>query len=456
MHAASPSPAPLSLRTLLTLAWPVVVSRATQVVIGVADGVMVAPLGESALAATTTGGLDFFSFLILPMGIVFIVSSFSSQLHGRGDREGARRYGFYGVLVGLVAGVLAILAVPFIGRLLGLFPFEASVRDAMTGYLQIRVPSVGPAVVMEALANYYGGLGNTRLPMRASLLAMTLTVAGNWILIGGHLGAPALGVAGAAWSNSIATTIAASVLLLVFLRDRPAGAPLVPALRRAELARMLRYGLPSGFNWFFEFQAFNVFVNVIVAGLGTTALAAMMAVLQINGFAFMPGFALASAGAILVGQAIGAGEKDQAPSIVGLTFRTSATWQALVGILYLTVPGPIFEPFVPAGDAGTALRMVGVRLLMLSAAWQLFDSAATTLAESLRAAGDTAFTLWARLALAWLIFVPGSWLTVTHLGGDDRVAVFWLVLYLAMLAGTLAIRFRGGAWRRFELTEPVA
>ena len=140
-----------------------------------------------------------------------------------------------------------------------------------------------------------------------------------------------------------------------------------------------------------------VFINVVVADLGTTALAALMAVMQINSVSFMPAFGLGSAGAILVGQAIGAGARDEVPRLVRLTFLTAATWQGLVGVAYALLPGPIFSVF--------AARRLGQRrrsarparaCSILSAAWQLFDAAVTTLAEALRAAGDTAFTLWAR------------------------------------------------------------
>src|SRR5882724_5003288 len=107
-----------SLRRLLALAWPIVVSRSTQVVIGVADAVMVASLGEAALAATTTGGLNVYAFLILPMGTVFIVSTFSSQLFGEGDLAGARRYGFYGLAVALAAAVISLVAIALTPRFL--------------------------------------------------------------------------------------------------------------------------------------------------------------------------------------------------------------------------------------------------------------------------------------------------------------------------------------------------
>jgi MATE family multidrug resistance protein len=449
--AARPAP---SVRTLLGLAWPVVVSRASQVVIGVTDVIMTASLGQAAIAATATGALNAFSVMIFPMGVSFIVSTFSSQLYGKGDLPGARRYGWYGLGIALAAGVLSLASLPFVGRVLALFPYAPDVRALMTEYLRWRLLSCGAAVGIEALANYYGGLGNTRLPMVASVSAMALNVGFNWVFIFGHLGAPALGVRGAALANSLATTIAFAGLLARFLADGRRTARARPRLR--ELWRMLRFGIPTGLNWAFEFYAFNFFVNVVVAGLGTTSLAALNAVIQINAVSFMPAFGLASAGAILVGQAIGAGAKDEVPAIWRMTFRASAVWQGLVGLLYIAVPSVLLLTFSPSGAEGEAFRMVARRMLMLSAAWQLFDSAATSLAEALRAAGDTAFTMWARIVLAWAIFVPGSLVSVRVLGWGDLGAVFWLSFYMAMLAVVLYRRFHRGAWRKLDLVGTPA
>src|SRR5512134_661963 len=104
----SPARTPPTLKGLLVLAWPIVVSRSSQVVVGIADAVMVAHLGEAALAATTTGAMNSFNLFILPMGIVFIVSSYSSQLFGRGDLPAARRYGFYGLAVAAATQVVGL------------------------------------------------------------------------------------------------------------------------------------------------------------------------------------------------------------------------------------------------------------------------------------------------------------------------------------------------------------
>ena len=439
--------------TLLGLAWPIVISRASQVIIGVTDVVMLAGLGSAAIAAAATGAFNAFSVMVLPFGVVFIVSSFASQLFGRGDLRGARRYGFYGLGVALAAQLAATAAWPLIDPALARLPYEADVRVLMSSYLRWRLLSCGAAVGIEALGNYYGGLGNTRLPMLASVGAMTLNVGLNWVLIFGHLGAPPMGVRGAALANSLATTTAFAFLLARFLADGRGHPSTLRQLRAGELLRMLRFGIPSGVNWALEFFAFSFFVSVVVAGLGTTTLAALNAVIQINSVSFMPAFGLASAGAILVGQAIGAGATAEVPAIWRMTFRVAALWQGLVGAAYVAIPGLLLLAFSPAGDAGEALRHVGRSMLMLSAGWQLFDSAATTLGETLRAAGDTSFMMWSRIAIAWAVFVPGALISVRVLRWGYLGAVFWLALYLALLALVLYLRFKSNAWRRLQLTN---
>jgi MATE family multidrug resistance protein len=442
-----------TLRALLGLAWPIVVSRSSQVVVGISDAILVAHLGAAALAATTAGALNAFNFFILPMGTVFIVSSFSSQLFGMGDPRGARRYGWYGLAIAVATGVLGVAALPLVPALLARLPYAPEVRTLMEEYLAIRLLSAGPVIGIEALANYYGGLGRPGLPMKASVAAMILNVAGCVVLIDGRLGAPAMGVRGSALASTLASSVAFLGLLAVFLWEaRRAGGS--GRLRLRELLRVLRFGLPSGVNWFLEFLAFTFFTNVVVAGLGTTAVAALMTVFQVNSVAFMPAFGVASAGAILVGQAIGARARQRVPEVVALSFAVAAGWEGLVAVAYLVAPDLVLAPFARDPASAAALVDVARRMLYLSVAWQLFDAGASVLAESLRAAGDTLFTLWARVAIAWLVFAPGSWISVRVLGGGDVAAVAWLLVYLALLAIVLWLRFRSGAWRRIVLVEP--
>ena len=131
MSESGPSAPQASLRALLALAIPMVMTRSTQAVDTFADTYMVKDLGEDAIAATATGGLNAFAPMILFMGTVFIVQSFVAQRVGRGERHLTRRYAFYGLALSGIAALIALAAIPAVGPLLGLAGFSDDVRGQM-------------------------------------------------------------------------------------------------------------------------------------------------------------------------------------------------------------------------------------------------------------------------------------------------------------------------------------
>jgi MATE family multidrug resistance protein len=441
-------------RTLLALAMPMVLARATQSAITFADAVQVKHLGSGALAATATGGLNVMGFVILPMGIVFIVQSFAAQLAGRGDRAATRRFAWYGLAIAAASAVASVAAIPALAPLLGLTGYSAGVQHEMARYMAIRLLSVGAVVGVEALGNWYGGLGNTWMQMVAGIVTMVTAVVLNWILINGELGAPALGVAGAAWASTIASWLGFAVIALAFARGW-GGAPAAEGgpLAWRELRRVVRFGLPNGLNWFLEFAAFQLFINGVLASLGDDTVAALNAVLAVNSMSFMPAFGMASAGAILAGQAIGRGARGDVWPQVKVTLTCTMVWMGAIGLVDVAAPHAVLSLFDEPGKSGRLVE-IGTGMLAVSAAWQLFDAMNMTFAETLRAAGDTTWTAAARLLVAWGVFTPAAFAVVKWWHGGAIGAMVCLVVYLALLAALLAWRFRTGAWKRIELIEP--
>jgi multidrug resistance protein, MATE family len=449
MLAQSAMPSPTA--TLLRLAWPIVLSRATQAVVGFSDALMVAPLGEAPLAAVTTGALDLLCMIMLPTGTAFILQSFAAQLRGKGDLPAVGRYGHYGLCLALGAGLLGFLVIPLVGPALGLIGYEPAVECDMGAYITIRLYSVVALVGTEALANWYGGLGNTRMALIASVFTMTSNIALCYVLIQPRFGLPGYGAVGSAWASTIATALGFLVLLVAFLTRFGHDVPKAPFdFRWPEFKRMLRFGLPSGINYFLEFAAFALFINFVVGHMGTTTLAAFNIVFQLNMLSFMPAFGVASAGAILVGESIGRGQPDRVPGLTWLALRFAGGWMLGVGALYVLMPRPFMRLFAQ-GDASAELLKVGVLMLGLSGVWQLFDAIAMTITESLRAAGDTTWPMTARILLAWCVFTPGAWLSVLVLEGGPAAAMLSVIAYLLVLAALLGHRFRSGAWRRISL-----
>jgi MATE family multidrug resistance protein len=447
--SASVTPAPTLLRSLVELSWPIVLSRATQSVIGFCDALFVAPLGEVALAATTTGSLNAFSAIIFPMGTVFIVQSFVAQLRGRGDLAATTRFAWYGMLVAAIAGALSALAIPFVPSLLGPFHYAPAVHASMSEYLQIRLWSVGAAIATEALGNWYGGLGNTRPSMVAAVIAMVANVAGCYLLVEPRFGLPGYGVAGAAWASVGASFLGLGAIAVPFLRQT--AKEQFPPLRAGEFIRFLRFGMPNGLNWFLEFAAFALFINAVVGHLGTTTLAAFNVVMKLNSISFMPAFGLASGGAILVGEAIGRNAHREVWPIVRLSTLVAGLWMGTIGILYATAPAFLMEWFRPHGVSADALVHTGTTMLAFAAFWQLFDAVNMTMGEALRAAGDTVWCMTARIVLAWLVFTPAAWAAVFRFGGGIAAMMISVIGYFALLGVTLSLRFASGRWKTIDL-----
>jgi MATE family multidrug resistance protein len=441
---------------LLRLAMPMVLSRATQAIATFADALMVEHLGSGSIAASATGGFNVFLFMILPMGTVFIVQSFVAQLAGRGELADTPRYAWYGLVIAALAGIIGLAFLPLIGPALALTEYSPAVQAEMADYMTIRMFSVAGVVAVEGLGNWYGGLGNTWMAMIASTLTMCSDLFLNWVLIYGNLGAPEMGVDGAALSTTIGSYVGFLFLAIMFWRRR--GTPNVPRGERkplsfSEFRRVVRFGLPNGVNWFFEFAAFQVFVNFVLAGLGDDTVAALNVVIAINSVSFMPAFGLASAGAILAGAAIGAGDRDAVWPHVKTTLLCAMVWMGFIGVFYFVIPDHLLALFDSEGDSPKLVE-IGIVMLGISAAWQLFDAISITLSETLRAAGDTTWTAGARLVLAWAVFMPSAYYVVEVRGGGPSEAMACLVGYLGLLAGLFAYRFKSGAWKKIELIEP--
>ena len=298
-------------RRLLALSWPVVIARATQAVIGFSDALLVSPLGEESLAAVTTGAFNTFCLVILPMGTSFILQSFAAQLRGKGELGAAGRYAWYGLILALGAGLSAACAIPLVPLALHRFGYAPAVERQMGVYMSIRLLSVGAVVGTEALGNWYGGLGNTRVAMVAGATAMSVNVLGCLALIEPRFGLPGFGVAGAGWASVLASWSGFAVVLVRLAREKEIAVRRPGALRLSELKRVLSFGLPNGANWFLEFGAFALFINVVTAHLGTSALAAFNVVIQVNSISFMPAWGVGTAGSILVGEAIGRGKEGR-------------------------------------------------------------------------------------------------------------------------------------------------
>jgi MATE family multidrug resistance protein len=238
------------------------------------------------------------------------------------------------------------------------------------------------------------------------VIANLVNAGANWVLIYGNLGAPALGVTGAAWATNIGRVFMAVSLLLVILRHEHAhkvGLFDVPFLRVEwdRLARLFRLGAPAATQLTAEVGVFGA-VAALAGRIDPVALAAHQVALNLASVAFMLPLGLASAGAVRVGHAIGRRSVEQAASAGGAVIALALASMSLSALIFVLGA----EPLVRLFTTDPAVVATGIVLVQVAAAFQLFDGLQVATTGALRGLGDTRTPMFTNLVGHWLIALP--------------------------------------------------
>jgi MATE family multidrug resistance protein len=324
-----------------------------------------------------------------------------------------------------------------------------AVRDLGTQYLRIRAFEL-PLIMFSAVVwGFLVGRGDSRTPMLLAWLTVLANVFLDWLLVLGNWGAPALGVAGAAYATVMANGLNAllSAVILWNRTNRQQYATGQPRFFNwTELRGALQVGLPMGVGDFIEIASFSVFF-ALIARLGTDLLAANQIALQYMSISFTLGMAVNMATASLVAQYLGAKRPDFAQQVTYRACLVAMVGMGLIGLGYLVAPDALMRIF---SDEASVIA-AGVTILQLVAFYQIFDAAGIVLAGALNGAGDTTFTMIVRSLLAWFFFIPLVWFLIFPL--DTGVAGAWIaaLVYLLVLTTIYAFRFRSGRWKTIQV-----
>ncbi len=395
-------------RHVLSLAWPVLVSMMSMTVMNLADAVFAGWAGTAELAAVGLASSLGFFLLTPARGLIRGIKILTSHSAGADDQLRVHAWLAQGVWLALVVGT-ALAGFAFAGSwLFAALGTSVSVTGHASDYLQVLLLTAPVYCLVWTFEGWFQGQGDTRTPMRATLVANALNIALDpWFIFGGA-GLPALGVAGAALATSVATVVQ---LTLLVVQLRQPFRELASAPRRDPLGEVLRVGAPLSVQWTLDFGGFMV-LTALLARSGDAALAAHVLVLRLVMTSMLPGSSVADAAGVLVGQALGAKRPEAARQAWRVSVKLAAGLMGGLGVAFLVMPGVLIWPFQPAADVAA----VAIPLLGLAALWQLADGVLMCNLQSLMAAGDTRFTMFLTVGASWTIQVPISTLLVRHLG----------------------------------------
>jgi multidrug resistance protein, MATE family len=421
------------LRPMLALAAPLVIAEVGWVSMGTVDTLMVGRLGAESIAAAGLASMIFFTVAVFAMGLLLGLDPLVAQAFGAGRLDDCHRWLVAGVWMAGGVSFPSVGAVYLLRAALGVWGLPPDVLVLTRLYLGVLVWSLPPFLFYVAFRRYLQAMNIVRPVTITLLLANGVNAAANWMLIFGHLGAPAVGLRGSAFATLVARTFMAVSLLAVILAHE---AKMRPRLRDTPLAldvprvrTLLRVGLPAAGQMLFEVGVFAL-ATALAGRVSADALAANQIALNMASLTFMVPYGIGSAGAVRVGQAIG--RRD-------LLGARAAGWTAIaLGVAFMTLASSTFLTFpvalVRAYTSDERVISIGVALLFVAAVFQLFDGLQGVATGVLRGAGDTQTPMFWNLGGHWLVGLPLGYLLCFRLG-RGVVGLWWGLSTGLMICG---------------------
>jgi len=441
------------LRSVVRLAWPVVIQQVSFSMVQLVDTALVGHLGEDALAGVRLAGqLFWFSqagIIAVSVGATAIVA----RTVGAGDRDQASHVLQSAFALALAWGLLMAVMMWFVGGMwLDLMGTEPEAKEAGAEYL--RAVSIGMpfSALMFAGNAAQQGAGDTRTPMLVGLAINVVNVIVAYTLINGTGIAPELKVTGSGLGFSVSAIVGFILVFGVLIsgaRELKWSPKEVREFNPTLARRLLNVGVPAGVEQLQFNIAFMIYTAIIVS-LGTTALAAHGVTLAIQSLTFNVGFALSVATSALVGQSLGAGRPDLAERSAYLTMRYSLLFMASLSIIMMFFGGEITSLFVGGEDADKVVD-IGEDLLFIFAFAMPGLAVSLTLGGALRGAGDTRSVLYIMAGSTWILrLVPAYVLAIVL---DLGVPGAWMaaIIDINARAFVMYLRFRQGKWKHIKV-----
>lgn len=429
---------------LVALILPLLGEQLLAVLIGMIDTMMVASVGEAAISGVSL--IDSLSMLFL-----FIFTAFStggaaviSQYLGKNDNENAikatKQLFFISFLVGIVIALIFIpIKKPLVDFIFGSISYE--VEQASLTYFNfvfLYFPFLG---IYTSISATFRSLGDSKISLKVSLLMNVLNVILNAIFIF----VLNWGVFGAGLATLIARIVAALVmLLLITTKDTQLRLTKLYKIRLdwSMLKRIFTISIPNAIENS-VFQLGKIIVQSIVASLGLASIAANVVVGNLCTFAILPGMAISLAAPTIIGQCLGAGEKEMAKYYLKLIFVIS-----FVLIFALSFILIIFMPYIirlyNLGDL--AFEIASNTSFYVLIATAVLWTSSFALPNFLRAAGDVKYTLVCSLISMAIFRVGGAYLLtkVITLG----LMGVWLAMIIDWVCRSTCflIRAKSGKW----------
>lgn len=453
----------LEARYFYSLGLPIFVAQLSQVGMNFADTVMTGRASAEDMAAVAVAGSIWSPISLLALGCLFALPPLTAQSVGAGDRARAAHILRQGLWLTFFLSLFFMAIFYAISLHMDIFGLEPQLALLASKYLQAILWGLPGFMLFVNLRSFLEGFSRTRPAMIIGLLGLAFNIPCNYILIYGKLGLPALGAVGCGVATALCYWFMALSMLFYVRRDpgyrdlHPLFVPLfgrlsrqtesgtMPCLDLPLVLRILRIGLPGAFALFFEVSLFALSA-LLLAPLGTVAVAGHQIAMNLGTVMFMFPLALGMTATIRVGHNVGARKLRQAR----LTARTALSLSVCFALVIAALTVAFREDWVRLYNDDVQVTALAAQLLLYMACYQVVDGLQTVGLGVLRGYNDTRIIGIICFVTYWIIGLPVGY----TLARTDWIvpamgpAGFWLAYILALGFGAfcylMRIRFLHG------------
>lgn len=448
-------------KSLWNLIWPLITERFLDITVGIADIIMVASLGESAVSGVSLVNTLYILIQTLLTALATGGAVVCSQYIGLKRTDMASKTAIQLLYTIIFGSILTMMLGLVSNRIILQILFgnvDMAVMENARVYFMYMLLGLPSIAVYNACAALFRSQGNSRVSMFTSILVNIINISGNAIMLYGlHRG-----VEGVAISTLIARTLAAGILFALLFKKqkniqnenniekintisiRDIGK--VP-LEGYLIKKILHIGIPTGLESS-VFHVGKVLVITLIASFGTTAIAANAAANTIASFQILPASAIGLALLTVVGQCMGAGRIDQAVHYTKKLMFLTYISMAIINIPLLLLSKQLIGLFV----LSEATTQLGWQMIVSSGVLSLlFWPTSFGLPNALRAANDAKYTMIVSFISMWTVRIGMSYLFAVSFG-LGAIGV-WIAMYIDWICRSIAfiIRFRRGKWGKERL-----
>ena len=445
-----------TLRELMRLALPMVVSQGTFAVMIFTDRYFMSQIDPVHMAAALGGGVaSFFSFCFF-VGLFSYGNAMAAQYLGAGEPEKCPKV----VTQGLV---MTLMSVPFLtlitflvaGIFAGMGHDPAQVELERTYYL-ILMSGALITLAKVCISSYFAGIGRTHVVMICDVFGLIINIPLCYVMVFGKLGFPALGIVGAGISTVVATLLAFLLFVSFYFRKEHRDRFLVLqsfSLETKILRRFWRLGFPSGLELFLNVAAFNLFL-LMFQSYGVAEAAAAAIVFNWDILSFIPMIGLHVGIISLIGRFVGARDMARANEVMTAAFVVAVAYGVFLATTYSLFRFPLVEVFAPPSGDFSAIRGLSAFMMIGLSSYVIADGIILVSGGILRGAGDTRWLMVASVSLHWAMLVA-QFLIIRVFGFSPKVSWLAFVAMILAIAVVYVMRLRGGRWRDPEALERV-